>query len=80
VFHSNETLDVAIDTTKRLLNSCERLLPPNISDDPPLSDLFHRISTLEKDVQSIKRRSESLTERLQNEINLVSCAFPNLKF
>jgi hypothetical protein len=78
LLHSNETLDVAVDTIKRLLASYPRLFPPEKREDPALLNFHDRISALEKDVQGIKRRSESLTERLQNEINLVSRAFPDL--
>jgi hypothetical protein len=69
---------MAVDTIKRLLASYPRLLPPERRDDPVLLNFHDRISALDKDVQGIKRRSESLTERLQNEINLVSRAFPDL--
>jgi hypothetical protein len=79
LLHSNETLDVAVDTIKRLLGSYSRLFPPEKRDDPSLLSFHDRISALEKDVQGIKRRSESLTERLQNEINLVSHALFNFK-
>jgi len=75
LFHSNETLDVAVDTIRRLLTIYGRLLPLEKRDDPALFNFHDTISALEKDVQGIKRRSESLTERLQNEINLVSRAF-----
>ena len=75
LFHSNETLDVAVDTIRRLLTIYARLLSPEKRDDPALFHFHDIISALEKDVQGIKRRSESLTERLQNEINLVSRAF-----
>jgi hypothetical protein len=78
LFHSNETLDVSVDTIRRLLASYSRLLPPEKREDPALLNFHDRISALEKDVQGIKRRSESLTERLQNEINLVSRAFLDL--
>jgi hypothetical protein len=74
LLHSNETLDVAVDTIKRLLASYSRLFPPEKREDQALPNFHDRISALEKDVQGIKRRSESLTERLQSEINLVSRA------
>ncbi|RYO00961.1 hypothetical protein AA0121_g13295 [Alternaria tenuissima] len=70
LFHSNETLDVAVDTIRRLLASYLRLCPLEKRDDPALLSFHDRVSALEKDVQGIKRRSESLTERLQNEISL----------
>jgi hypothetical protein len=75
LLHSNETLDVAVDTIKRILASYPRLLPPERRDDLALLNLHDRTSALEKDVQGIKRQSESLTQRLQNEIDLVSHAF-----
>ena len=75
LLHSNETLDVAVDTIKRILASYPRLLPPERRDGPTLLNLHDRTSALEKDVQGIKRRSESLAQRLQNEIDLVSHAF-----
>jgi hypothetical protein len=72
MLHSNETLDVAVDTIKRLLASYSRLFSPEKRDDPALLNLHDRISALEKDIQGIKGRSESLAVRLQNAINLVS--------
>jgi hypothetical protein len=78
LFHSNETLDVAVDTIRRLLATYSRLLPPEKRDDPALFNFHDKISALEKDVQGIKRRSESLSERLQNEINLGSRALIEL--
>jgi hypothetical protein len=78
LFHSNETLDVAVDTIRRLLASYSRLLPLEKRDGPVLLNFHDRISALEKDVQGIKRRSESLKERLQNEISLVILAYSYL--
>jgi len=75
LFHSNETLDMAVNTIRRLLTIYVRLLPSKKRDDPALFNFHDKISALEKDVQRIKRRSKSLTERLQNKINLVSRAF-----
>ena len=75
LFHSNETLDMAVNTIRRLLTIYVRLLPPKKRDDPALLNFHDKISAPEKDVQRIKRRSKSLTERLQNKINPVSRAF-----
>ena len=75
LFHSNETLDMAVNTIRRLLTIYVRLLPPKKRDDLALFNFHNKISALEKDVQRIERRSKSLTERLLNKINLVSRAF-----
>ena len=72
VIHSNECLDVAIDTIERTVKDFKRRSPP---DSVETLNSVGRISALEKDLRSIKRRSESLQERLQNEINLVSDIF-----
>jgi hypothetical protein len=69
VIHSNETLDVAIDTIERLQQTCSKKEPWGGAETLKFSG---SMSALEKDMKSIKRRSESLHERLQNEINLVS--------
>ncbi|KAF2687093.1 hypothetical protein K458DRAFT_415362 [Lentithecium fluviatile CBS 122367] len=65
--HSNETLDVAIDTVERILKDFKKR--SQTESDGSL-DFPNIVSALEKDLRSIKRRSESLQERLQNEINL----------
>ncbi|KAF2704947.1 hypothetical protein K504DRAFT_415392 [Pleomassaria siparia CBS 279.74] len=62
VIHSNETLDVAIDTIRSIRDHQEI-----IGEDPQVQN---RTSALEKHLKRINRRSQSLHERLQNEINL----------
>jgi hypothetical protein len=69
VIHSNECLDVAIDTIERILKDFKRR---SQAENDGTLNFPNRISALEKDLRGIKRRSESLQERLQNEINLVS--------
>jgi hypothetical protein len=64
LFYLNETLDVAVDTIRQLLASYSRLLLLEKRDSLVLLNFYNRISSLEKDVQGIKRRSESLKERL----------------
>ena len=69
VIHSNECLEVAIDTIERILKDFKRRSQP---ESDGTSNFLSRIAALEKDLIGIKWRSKSLQERLQNEINLVS--------
>jgi hypothetical protein len=69
VIHSNECLDVAIDTIERIFKDFKRR---SQAESDGTLNFLSRISALEKDLIGIKRRSGSLQERLQNEINLVS--------
>jgi hypothetical protein len=69
VIHSNECLDVAIDTIERILKDFKRRCHP---ESDGVSNFLSSIAAVGKDLRGIKRRSEALQERLQNEINLVS--------
>jgi hypothetical protein len=79
VIHSNEVLDVALTTVKRLESHCRELatLRHSVSLDSEV-DLRDQFESLEYDMCAIKRRSESLHERLQNEIQLVRPLSPSL--
>ncbi|KAF2244153.1 hypothetical protein BU26DRAFT_522857 [Trematosphaeria pertusa] len=73
LIHSNETLDVALDTTECVQKYCRRFaVAASTSPKQREQNLegLERLSVLGKDMKGIKRRSESLRERLQNEINL----------
>jgi hypothetical protein len=69
VIHSNECLDVAIDTIERIGRDFKSRIQP---ESEVISNFLSKLASLEKDVRGIKQRSDSLQERLQNEINLVS--------
>ncbi|CAI6340158.1 unnamed protein product [Periconia digitata] len=75
VDHSNETLDIAVDTV-RCVRKSSKVFDSNSSsahgisrDERPL-EFQDRLFGLEKELKGIKRRSQSLTERLRSEINL----------
>jgi hypothetical protein len=79
VIHANEVLDVALNTTKRLQTRYLNLAAPPAAASDSETDLRDQFEYLENDLRAIKRRSESLHERLQNEIQLVRLpppAFP----
>jgi hypothetical protein len=74
--HSEETLDVAIDTIRSIKEdyvefSTERKLTSN-DNHPVHPQTQRRLSHLSQDLSNIQKRSASLYKRLQNEINLVS--------
>ncbi|PVI06065.1 hypothetical protein DM02DRAFT_34096 [Periconia macrospinosa] len=74
VDHSNETLDIAVDTVRCVRKSSRVFDSSNPTqslprDERPL-EFQDRLFGLEKELKGIKRRSESLAERLRNEINL----------
>jgi hypothetical protein len=76
VIHANEVLDVALNTTKRLQIRCLNLAAPAAAESDSETDLRDQFEYLENDLRAIKRRSESLHERLQNEIQLVRLLYP----
>ncbi|KAF2786926.1 hypothetical protein K505DRAFT_258836, partial [Melanomma pulvis-pyrius CBS 109.77] len=61
LIHSNETLQVAIETIQSIRARCTHMKESNFDD---------QTYALQKELKAIKCRSESLRERLQNEINL----------
>jgi len=67
LIQSIENLDIAIDTTKSFRDQVENAvsLQQNLRIQ---SELY----TLERELMCVKRRSESLHQRFQNEINLVN--------
>jgi hypothetical protein len=69
IIHSNETLDVAVDTIDSI--SHQNIL---FSEEICITSkqLQQRLYLVLKKMNAIKRRSVSLSERLQNEINLAS--------
>jgi hypothetical protein len=74
VIHSNEVLDVALSTSQRLQARCLKSARTGPSMKEPQDreeHLCERFEVLENDLLAIKRRSVSLHERLQNEIQLV---------
>jgi Mg2+ and Co2+ transporter CorA len=72
--HSNEVLDVALSTVKSLEDRCRefatRYCSPNLDSDYD-TDIRDEFESIENDLRAIKRRSSTLHERLQNEIQLV---------
>jgi len=77
LIHSNETLDIAVDTIECLRNGYKRAaaIPNGFGDPHRIEEFQEQTRKIEKDVKCIKRRSESLLERLQSEINLVCMIF-----
>ncbi|KAF2789724.1 hypothetical protein K505DRAFT_188783, partial [Melanomma pulvis-pyrius CBS 109.77] len=68
LIHSNETLDVAVDTMKsirRMIEATQRN-----ENEPAHVSGRSRLNEFCEEMKRIKRRSESLGERLKNEINL----------
>lgn len=63
LIHSNESLDVAVETIQSIRDRCTQMKEGYFDN---------RTYALQKELKAIKWRSESLRERLQNEINLVS--------
>ncbi|KAK2756213.1 hypothetical protein FQN54_005621 [Arachnomyces sp. PD_36] len=71
IIHSNETLDVAIDTVDGTIHEHESFLREcGGTEDAQFRDLHRRLYYSSRELWALKRRSESLYERLQNEINL----------
>jgi hypothetical protein len=79
VIHSNEVLDVALTTSQRLQARCMKSTRTRNSTKESQDreqDLCEQFEFLENDLFGIKRRSISLQERLQNEIQLVRNSRP----
>lgn len=82
IVHSNETLDVAVDTIGSVQYHQRVFSAINSQTQENQSQLHvqNKFYSLQKELKCIKRRSESLGERLQHEIKLVSVmghvAFP----
>lgn len=69
IIHSNETLESATNTIEVIRSACGT--DSRESSETWKMDHQGRLQALEYDIKCTKRRSEGLTERLQNEINLV---------
>ncbi|QSS55658.1 hypothetical protein I7I53_03601 [Histoplasma capsulatum var. duboisii H88] len=76
VIHSNETLDVAIETIDSILHEHELLISREGSTGShqiqkiSAEDVTRRLYYHSREIRAIKARSASLYDRLQNEINL----------
>jgi hypothetical protein len=74
VIHSNEVLDLALSTAKSLENRCREFAmlhcSSNLASDYD-TDIRDEFEYMENNLRAIKRRSSTLHERLQNEIQLV---------
>ncbi|QSS65883.1 hypothetical protein I7I51_06734 [Histoplasma capsulatum] len=76
VIHSNETLDVAIETIDSILHEHELLISREGSTGSHqiqkinAEDVTRRLYYHSREIRAIKARSASLYDRLQNEINL----------
>jgi len=66
LIHSNETLDVAMDTLDAIRESFKV-----IGDETEKQYFDEQTYALRRKFRALRSRSESLKERLQNEINLV---------